>query len=151
MRNLLRVLMALVFVSVCVVAFAQDAEQSEVGKTIDWIWATIMKLLGLGIVALTGIVLAKLKSKFGIELNEKQEAMIKDKAMDVVSLVEERAAKAFKLDQIITSAEDKLNQAVEKLTDKIPFLNAETAKDVIEAVLPKFRAVVGERVEAIGN
>ncbi len=143
-RQILMMVIALVLV--CTVAYAGD---SEIGKTIDWAWATLMKALAVVIVGLIMNAVKKLAEKYGVELTEKREAMIEGAALKAIGYAEEWAHKKVDLDKVKVRADEKFSKAVRKLTDKVPFLTEEMARTAIVSNLPKFRAMAGAKIDTL--
>lgn len=131
---------------VCVPALA---EESQIGQTIDWAWASLMKALSVVVVGLIMKAVKKLTDKYGIEMTEKKEAMIEAAAVRAIGYAEEWAHKKVDLDRVAVRADEKFSKAVRKLTDKVPFLTEEMARTAIVSNLPKFRAMADVKIAAL--
>lgn len=133
---------------VCAVCFAAEGD-SEIGKTIDWIWMTLFKALAVVISGLVMKALSKLARKYNIELGEKREALATEAALKAIGYAEEWARKRVKIDKLKVKSEEKFDKAVKVLADKIPMLTEDMARELVVSSLPRFRAMGDERLAAL--
>lgn len=142
-------MISVLLVFACAVALADDAD-SEIGKTIDTVWTNLFYVIGVILAGLVTKCLSKLASKYGVELKDKQKEQIAGYVMDAIAYTDEWAAKRVK-DKLTVASTEKLNQAVRKLCEKVPFLTEEKARDLIETGLPKFRAFIESKAAGVGQ
>lgn len=142
-------MISIVLVFVCAVAFADDAD-AEIGKTIDTVWTNLFYVIGVVLAGFITKCLSKLASKYGVELKDKQKEQIAGYTQDAIAYANEWATKRVK-DKIKTTSADKFNRAVKKLSEKIPFLTEEKARDLVVSGLPKFRALIESKAAEVGR
>jgi hypothetical protein len=131
-------------VMVAAVAYADDTS-SEIGNTIDSIWAYLWQIVAVALAALIAKAVSKLTKKWGIELSDATKQQISDYAIHAIGYVEESFAKKAK-DNIKFTSIDKFNKAVKLLSEKVPYLTEAQAREWIVATLPKFRAFIETKV-----
>lgn len=137
-------MIVVVLVMVATVAYADDTS-SEIGKTIDSIWSYLWKVIGIALAGLVAKAISKLANKYGIELSETRNQQISDYTIHAIGYAEEWAAKKIK-DKVKISSEDKFDKAVEKLSDKVPYLTEAQIREWVISTLPKFRAFIETKV-----
>ena len=137
-------MVVVVLVMVAGVAYADDTS-SEIGNTIDSIWAYLWKVVGIALAALIAKMVSKLAKKYGIELSDATKQQISDCAIYAIGYVEESFAKKAK-ENVKFKSIDKFNKAVKILCEKVPYLTEAQAREWIVATLPKFRAFIETKV-----
>ncbi len=135
-------MLTVLLVFVCVVAVADEAS-SEIEKTIDFVWHAV----GLMLAGFVTKLLLKLAKKYGIEVNEKQKETLSGYVTDAVTYADEWARKKVKLDKLTVKSIEKFDKAVEKLSEKVPYLTEDKARDLIVSALPRVRALIESRLE----
>ena len=110
----------------------------------------------LGILTIAAAVfgtwgIKRLMTRFGMQIDEDKERQIREITQNAVFFAEAWAAKKFKIDEKLTSGEEKMNKAFEKMLKKIPGITVAEAKELIEEELPKVGLGAAGFIGALGK
>lgn len=142
-RRIASALCAMLFV-LCLVlpVLAQDAPApapATIGEAIVYvIYAVLVPLAVAFLTAMGGMLLAKLKTKYGLQVTAYHQNIVEQAAESAVQMAAEKAAAYAKIHgDIWPSGNSMLNQAVTALVGRVPSLTREQADEYIHAALAR--------------
>lgn len=95
---------------------------------------------------LTGAALAlahKLAQKLDVQLNEQQDAALRNDVQNAITGAQEKALHMAKVQNATISSEAKLDMAVSAVLEKAPGVTQAQAEQLVHEELPKVRAALG--------
>lgn len=102
----------------------------------DEILKQVLQALAVAIAGFLIVLLKRLFAKWGIDLNEKQEAQLESYARQAVLYVEEEAARRLKGKLPTLTPEEKNQLAIAKIMQWSQSATVSEASDKVKAVLP---------------
>lgn len=95
-------------------------------------------LKGLGVVLVSAVIwlVQRLLARMGVELDIKRQQQLESMARQAVAQVEEIAAQHAKAQVREWTGPEKLSAAVATIVEKLPRVDHEEAKAIVQAVLP---------------
>lgn len=115
---------------------AMEQTPSPFAPVIEELAKSVGALIGLIVLALGGLVLAKLREKFGIDVSAAANSRLQVLAQQAGTYAEEKAAAALKAQEAKMGSAEKLAEAVAWLRRQNPALTEAQAKDAIIAAIP---------------
>ena len=144
-----RALGLLAFFMTPAVAFAQDV----VPPSSSWqgtLLALVFSVLGMVLSGGVALIFASLRKKMGLDITEKQQALVQDVVAQAVAYAEEQARKRVLHEGgAVPTGNEKMQMAVDLATNKmadmkLPAIDAENIKPLIEARLQDGRDSLGK-------
>ena len=135
-RALFMLCSLLVIASPALAQVVVETQPSPWAPVIEELAKSVGALIGLIVLALGGLVLAKLREKFGIDVSAAANSRLQVLAQQAGTYAEEKAAAALKATEAKMGSAEKLAEAVAWLRRQNPSLTEEQAKDAILAALP---------------
>jgi hypothetical protein len=115
---------------------AQAPTPSPWAPVIDEVAKSIGALVGLAVLALGGLVLAKLREKFGIDVSAAANSRLQVLAQQAATYAEEKAGARLKAGATKLDSDAKLAAATAWLRRQNPALTEQQAHDAILSCLP---------------
>ena len=95
--------------------------------------------------------LKRLASKWGVELSEEKDQVVRRAAQDAILYAEEWASNKLKLEEKVIAGEEKLRTATSRLLQKVPGISTDEAVNIVTEELPKLGHGATSFVESIGR